>query len=266
MADSERVRITTSAAEVYDSFFVPALFQEWAAPVADAAGIGAGDRVLDVGCGTGVVALEAARRVGPAGAVVGLDLNEGMLEVARRKASSVDWRHGRAEALPFERGAFDAVTSQFALMFFEDRAAALAEMFRVLRPGGRLAVAVWDVAERTPGYAAVIVLLERLFGRRVADALRAPFVLGDVAGLRALFVKAGIPGVSVTTREGTARFPSIRAWMYTDIRGWTMAEMLDDAQFERLVEEAERSLAGFVASDGSVAFAIPAHVVAAARA
>jgi ubiquinone/menaquinone biosynthesis C-methylase UbiE len=265
MADSERGQVTASAAEIYESFFVPALFQEWAGVMVDAVRIVPGDRVLDVACGTGVVARAAAERVGPTGAVVGLDLNEGMLAVARRKAPRLDWRQGHAEALPFEAAAFDAVTSQFALMFFEDRPAALAEMLRVLRPGGRLAVAVWDAVERSPGYAAVITLLERLFGRRVADALRAPFVLGDVAELRALVAKAGIAGADIRTREGTARFPSIKAWMYTDVKGWTMAEMLDDAQLARLVQEAEQALSSYVSRDGTVAFAIPAHIVTARK-
>lgn len=265
MADSERGQVTASAAEVYDSFFVPALFQEWASPLADAARIGPGDRVLDVACGTGVVTLEAKRRVGERGGVVGLDLNEGMLAVARRKAPALEWRHARAEALPFGAGQFDAVTCQFGLMFFEDRPAALGEMLRVLRPGGRLAVAVWDAVERTPGYAAVIALLERLFGGGVADALRAPFALGDPAALRALFAEAGLPDVDLRTRVGTARFPSIAAWMHTDVKGWTLAAMLDDAQLARLVAEAEKTLRPFVTPSGTVAFSAPAHIVTTTR-
>ena len=84
VAEPERWQVSTEAAEVYESCFVPAIFGVWASPVADAAGIGTGNRVLDVGCGTGVLAREALRRVGRAGQVVGLDLNEGMLAVAAR--------------------------------------------------------------------------------------------------------------------------------------------------------------------------------------
>jgi len=130
MSTDERGQVTKSAAEVYEEFFVPALFQEWASRVTDAAGLRAGQRVLDVACGTGVLARAAAERVGPAGAVVGLDVNDGMLGVARRRAPQLEWRPGRAEALPFEDRSFDAVVSQFGLMFFEDRAAALAEAIR----------------------------------------------------------------------------------------------------------------------------------------
>ena len=175
----ERGQVTRSAAEVYEEFFVPALFREWAPRVAAAAAIRPGQKVLDVACGTGVLAREAASRVAPGGEVCGLDRNEGMLAVARREAPGIAWRQGLAEALPYDARRFDAVISQFGLMFFDDRRRALQEMLRVLRPGGRLAVAVWDRLETSPGYAAMTALLQRLFGERVAAGLRAPFVLGD---------------------------------------------------------------------------------------
>ena len=265
MSDGERGQVTRSAAEVYEEFFVPALFQEWSDRVADAITLRAGDHVLDVACGTGVLTRAAATRVGPSGLAIGLDVNEGMLAVARRKAPRLDWRSGRAEALPFDNESFAAVVSQFGLMFFEDRRAALTEMMRVLRRGGRLAVAVWDSLERTPGYATVTQLLQRLFGDRVADALRAPFALGDPGALRSLLSSAGIPNATVTTVKGTARFPSIRAWMYTDVKGWTLADMIDDAQFARLLDEAEKALRPFLAADGTVAFEAPAHIVTATK-
>jgi ubiquinone/menaquinone biosynthesis C-methylase UbiE len=86
MDRSQRGQVTRSAADVYDEFFVPALFAPWPGPVSDAAGLAPGQAVLDVACGTGVLAREAARRVQPGGSVIGLDRNDGMLAVARRKA------------------------------------------------------------------------------------------------------------------------------------------------------------------------------------
>jgi len=258
-------QVSRSAADVYEEFFVPALFGQWAAPVTVAAKIEPGHRVLDVACGTGVVAREAARRAGAAGHVIGIDRNDGMLAVARRIAPHVDWRTGRAEALPFADAAFDAVTCQFGLMFFEDRSAALTEMWRVLRPGGRLAVAVWDSADSSPGYAAMIDLLRRLFGDAEANALTAPFVLGDRAALSELVAGAGISGAAIATWAGTARFASIADWVRTDIKGWTLAEMIDDAQFARLQAEAEVELARFAGPDGRVSFAAPGHIVSAAK-
>ncbi len=261
----ERGQISASAAEIYEQFFVPALFQEWAPRVAAAAGIRPGYRVLDVACGTGVLAREAARRAAPGGEVAGLDRNPGMLAVAGRQAPEIAWREGLAEALPYDAGRFDAVVSQFGLMFFEDRQRALREMLRVLRPGGRLAVAVWDRLETTPGYAAMTALLQRLFGERIAAGLRAPFVLGNRDELRSLFAAAGMAEVQIATEAGTARFPSIEAWVHTDVKGWTLADLIDDAQYQVLLRACESELKRFARPDRTVAFAAPAHIVSVTR-
>lgn len=261
MNDAAKGQVNKSAAEIYEEFFVPALFQQWSARVADAAKIKPGQRVLDVACGPGTSAKEIISRVGPEGSVVGVDVNDGMLQVARRKAPKIEWRQGAAEALPFEDNSFDAVVCQFALMFFTDRRAAIGEMMRVLRPGGRLAVAVWDRVENSPGYAAVTELLQRLFGEEAADALRAPFNLGDLKTLRSEFVNAGVSDVDIETLSGTARFTSINDWMYTDVKGWTLADMINDTQFDRLLGEAEVALKEFVGADGKATFAAPAHIV-----
>ena len=265
MDAQEKGQVTGAAADIYQTFFVPALFAEWASRVVDAAELRPGQRVLDVACGTGVAACEAAGRVGPGGSVTGLDRNADMLAVAKRVAPGVDWRLGLAEALPFDDAAFDAVISQFGLMFFDDRVAALKEMMRVLKPDGRLVVAVWDALERSPGYAAVTALLERLFGNDVAHAMRAPFVLGETDELRALFEAAGITDAQISSSAGTARFASIEAWVQTDVKGWTLADLIDEAQYERLQAEAQRDLARFCGDDGRVAFASPAHLVTAVK-
>jgi ubiquinone/menaquinone biosynthesis C-methylase UbiE len=265
MSEHKTGQVTKSAAEIYDELFPTAIFAEWAPRVCDATGVGPGMRALDVACGTGVLSLVALERVGVDGSVVGLDLNPGMLEVARRKAPEIEWREGPAESLPFEDGSFDVVVSQFGLMFFEDKRGAIAEMWRVLRPGGRLAVAVWDSLENVDGYSAVTQLLARLFGDASADSLRVPYSLGDTSVLADLFQGAGVVDASITSHVGTARFPSMRHWMEGDIRGWTLADVIDDAQFEELVAEAESELARFVREGGRVEFDNPAHIISATR-
>jgi SAM-dependent methyltransferase len=265
MTDQAEGQVSTSAAEVYETFFVPALFGQWGERMAAAAGLKRGDRVLDVAGAPGGAARAALPMVAPAGAVIGLDRNDGMLAVARRIEPAILWRNGRAEDLPFEDAAFDAVLSQFGLMFFEVRVRALAEMWRVLSPGGGLAVAVWDSLSTTPGYAAMVDLLEHLFGSEVAAGLRAPFVLGETGPLLALFEAAGIEGAEVATIRGEARFPSIEAWVHTDIKGWTLADMIDDEQYATLQREAACALQAFVDAEGRVRFAAPAHVVTARK-
>ncbi len=265
MNESERGQVTRNAAEVYQEFFVPALFEQWAGRVAHAAQLQPGQRVLDVACGTGVLAREAARRVGSAGSVTGIDINDGMLAVAQRTAPKIAWKHGAAEQLPFETGSFDAVVSQFGLMFFDDRHAALGQMARVLRPRGCMAVAVWASLDETPGYAAMTALLRRLFGEAAANALRAPYALGDPTTLAPLLSDIGVTDVRIDTVAGEARFPSLDGWVHTDVKGWTLADMIDDAQYALLQREAKTALGEFVRPDGTVAFSAPAQIVTAVR-
>jgi SAM-dependent methyltransferase len=253
-------------AEVYDARFVPALFGPWGPVVAAEAGLGPGQTVLDVACGTGALACAAAEIVGPEGHVTGLDPNPEMLVVARRKPGHIDWVEGRAEALPFGDASFDAVASQFGMMFFDDPAKALREMMRVLRPGGGLAVAVCDAVERSDGYGEFSRLLRRLFGEEVADAFGAPFALGNPDRLAATAAEAGMSGARVERREGAVRFDSIRDLVSTERACvWTLGGLLDDAQFERLAAESETVLAPFRQADGRVVFTMPALIIRARK-
>jgi SAM-dependent methyltransferase len=252
-----------AAATAYEDLFVPALFQEWAPRVVEAAQIQPGQRVLDIACGTGVLAREVSQGVGPAGSVAGLDPSPGMLSVAARLAPAIDWQQGTAESLPYPEESFDAVVSQFGLMFFADRGSSLREMLRVLTHGGHVAVAVWDSLDSMPGFAREAALLERIAGKDAADALRAPFVLGDRNELAELFEDAGVGSVAITTHRGTARFPSIRSMVEADLRGWlpVMGVVLSEEQIHEILEEAERVLGSYVNEQGRVMFDSSAHII-----
>jgi SAM-dependent methyltransferase len=267
MARAENAVATRPPAQVYEEFFVPALFQQCGHLISELARFAPGQRVLDVACGTGVLACAAAERVGPDGAVTGPDPNDDMLAVARSKSGRVEWRNGRAESLPFADASFDRVASQFGLMFFEDKPAGLREMMRVLRTGGRLAIAVCDALDHSPGYAVLAELLQRLFGPAVADAFRVPFTLGDRKVLRSLCERAGIGNAQVARLDGVVRFRSIEQLVSTERACvWTLGGLLDDDQFDRLLEQAEESLRPFVTAGAALAFAMPAPVVSADKA
>jgi len=256
------------AANAYEALFVPALFGQWAPKVADAARIQPGQRVLDVACGTGILAREIASRIESMGHIAGIDPSPGMIAVAEQIAPEIEWREGVAESLPFPDGSFDVVVSQFGLMFFNDRHQALREMRRVLVPWGRLAVAIFDVLDSMPAYASEVALLERTAGHRAAEALRAPFVLGRRKELTALFSQAGLASVEIDTQAGTARFPSIRAMVEADLRGWlpVMGVILGEEQIGHILEKAEQSLSSYATADGRVEFHLSAHLVTADKA
>ncbi|MCP5152849.1 MAG: methyltransferase domain-containing protein [Ectothiorhodospiraceae bacterium] len=253
-----------SPAEVYDARFVPALFAQWAPTVLDCADVRGGQHVLDVACGTGVLARAAADRVGPQGQVFALDASPEMLAVARRHAEAITWREARAESIPFPDSRFDRVVSQFGMMFFDDPVAALREMRRVCRARGRIAVAVCDALDHCAGYAVLAELLHRLFGPGVADAFRAPFALGDRARLLALARSAGLDQAEVSVHSGTVRFASIDDLVGAERAcAWTLGGLLDEAQLDTLLAEARVSLRPYADADGRVTFDMPALLLSA---
>jgi len=262
---SDQPNAAVEAAWAYEGLHVNALFRQWAEPVLDAAGVESGSSVLDVACGTGVVAREALERVGLTGSVTGLDIGPGMLAVAESIEPGVSWTEGEAGSLPFEADEFEAVVSQFGLMFFPDRVQAVREMLRCAKPGAMVVVAVWEALERSEAYPISVDLLDRRAGSAAADALRAPFALGDTNELQGLFHEAGASVVSIETQHGTARFPSVRAMVEADLRGWlpVMGVLLDDDLIGRILTEAEQALSQHVTADGQMVFDAPAHIVTA---
>ena len=193
----------SSFPEMYERWLVKPLFQPWAEILLDRAGLTAGHRVLDVACGTGIVARVAMRRLAGTGRIVGIDIGPQMLAVARAEEPAIEWREGSADALPLRDGErFDRTLCHQGLQFFPDRPAAVREIRRSLERGGRLAVAVWTSVEETPFIAAL---------HRVAEAHLGPFVdrrhgFGDPAALARLIAEGGFDDVQVESLTHTIRF------------------------------------------------------------
>ncbi len=200
--------ITGTPAEIYERHMVPAIFARWAPDLVEAAEVRPGNRALDVACGTGVVTKLLAARVGPAGTVVGLDINPEMLAIARTAVpqANIEWLEGSAVRMALPDATFDNVLCEQGLQFFPDKPAALAEMRRVLKPGGRLALSCWCSVEHMLGYLA----LEHALAKRIGPERAAlpPFSLGDADTLRSLVTGAGFRAVRLRIDAKLIRFQS----------------------------------------------------------
>jgi SAM-dependent methyltransferase len=197
-----------SPAEAYDLYQVPALFGPFAGELVTRADPRPGERAPDLACGTGVVARQIAPLVMPGGYVDALDLNLGMLsvarDVARRAGTPITFHDGDMQALPFAGRTYDLVTCHQGLQFVPDRGAAVQEMRRMLRPGGRAVVSCWSGMEHSPLYTAMAPVVARLLG---VPALDEPFGLSRVSELRELFAAADFTTITIEAVQLTTRYP-----------------------------------------------------------
>ncbi len=264
-------QVEQSASEAYEQYLVPHLFTQWADRLIESSAIHEGDRVLDVACGTGIVARRVASRVGESGSVVGLDINEGMLTVAEEAAAdshaSIEWRQGDATDLPFANESFDVVCCQQALQFFDDPVAALRQMRRVLTPGGRLAVSVWRPLEYQPVYVVLADALENHISDEAGTMMRSPFPEWDETDIRTLVEDAGFDTVSATIEIGSVRYPSVEEFVRREAASSPLAEPIAATERDvrdELIREVEEAL-GTYRDDEGIISPMESYVVIAER-
>ena len=211
------IALDTIPANIFDTYeraMVPAVFEPWGRRLVEAAELKRGDRVLDVACATGIVARLATEHVGRDGAVTGLDLMGGMLEVARGLEPSIDWVEADAASMPLPDGSFDVVLCQQGLQFFPDKVAALRETRRVLTTEGRVMVSVWRSIDTSPAVAA----LQRAIESHAPDAAGfLPFAFSMTNGddLREALRDAGFDDIRLRIEIGAARFGSVGDFLAT---------------------------------------------------
>ena len=219
-----------SAAELYQRYLVPAITTKWAEDLVDRARVRAGEAVLDIACGTGVVARLAAKRM-RYGRVTGLDLNAAMLAVARgvlNEGAPITWIEGSALDLPFPPDNFDVVLCQLGLQFFPDQERALREMRRVLKKSGRAALSVYSPIERTPGAHAFVLALDEVLGPNSSRIKRGEHSFADPAQLEKLLKGSGFDPVDVQTVEQTIAFPSVLDYVRFQLLATPMTALLKD--------------------------------------
>lgn len=264
-------QLDEAAAAAYEHNLVPRILDPLAADLVESVGPTTGARVLDVACGTGVVARHAAARVGPDGEVVGVDVSPAMLAVASDVSAGAGaptrWKEASADDLPFADASFDAVLCQAGLQFFPDRRAALAELFRVVRPGGRLGLGLLRSVEHQPGYRLLAETVTRHLGVEAGDILRSPYTFGDPDDIRALVAEAGFGEARLRFVVLEVRFASAEGLLRAEASSSPLGDVvgrLDPDVEAALVDDVTTALLPHTDDEG-VVFPFEAIVLTATR-
>jgi ubiquinone/menaquinone biosynthesis C-methylase UbiE len=259
-------QLSGDAPIAYDRFALKVM-EPWTDDLIRSAGCRDGDRVLDVACGTGLISSRISLVTGKFCSITGIDVNEGMLSVARRNPQ-IEWHQGSATELPFADGSFDVVLCQQGLQYFPDRPAAMRHMARVLAPGGRLALNVWGALDRQPFYVALVDGIVEFLGEEAAkSAFALPFSLNTAAELRMLASDAGLDRISIRFEQRTMRYP-VPAKM---VSGFMIATPIA-SQFQALSSDRQGAFADYVAErlagyvdDAGLAAPMENHFLAATK-
>lgn len=261
----------TSVAAAYDRFMVPGLFAAWAHRAVEVARLRPGDSVLDVACGSGVVACEAAKIAGSSGRVAGVDIDAGCIEYdrerSRERGDGIEWHCASALELPFGDSAFDACICQHGLQFFPDPVQGLREMRRVLKAQGRLVALTWGPLDQNSGHHVIVQALEK---RGVdASAAKRSTSISDPDRLRDLAVQAGFNDASVKVETGRTNFESIDVFLEAQSKGSPSTRhaiaLVPEADRPAFFEEVRAALQPYC-ENGTLKYPMRANVLTATRA
>lgn len=254
MSSASYRNFTGTGAQNYQRHFVPSIATPVSVGLLRAAGLQAGERVLDVACGTGVITRLAAEQVGPTGSVTGIDIAPDMIDVAKSTPEPagphIEWHVSDAASLPLPDNSYNVVLCQMGLMFMEDRPAALAEMHRVLVPGGRVVVNTPGTIQ--PAFESMEQAIIEHISPELGGFVRAVFSMHDPDALAALLRDTGFQDVSATVSTATFHLPAPAEflWQYINLTpmGPFVAEAPEEAQLAMEQQVVER-WQPFVAND-----------------
>jgi ubiquinone/menaquinone biosynthesis C-methylase UbiE len=248
MGDTARWQLSCDAAQLYEQVLVPAMFSPWGHDLLAVAAPVHGERVLDVACGTGLVARLAAEAIGWKGAVTALDLNPAMLDVARGlpppAGAGITWLEGDVEAMPLPDFGFVLLLCQQGIQFFPDLPHALTEMRRVLAPGGRAVISVWQ--GDTAYTRALADALESAMGRSVGNSMRRVLSCPPTSQVAQQMREAGFRDVVVHARTLMRDIPDLSTWVFRHLGATPHAEKItriDEDSRRRILEHVEAALA-----------------------
>ncbi len=240
--------------ENYERFFVPAIGRPVAQEFVRMAELRPGEQVLDAACGTGIVARLAFDQVGDEGKIVGVDINPGMLAVAKSIAPSFEWHEASVEAIPLPDETFDVVFCQLGLQFAEDKPAAMNEMRRVLKSGGRLYLNMPGPAG--PPFVIFAETMKRLIGPKAAGFVNHVFSMNDTSEIQQLIENAGFRKISVKAENKMLTLPAPKEFLWQYVQStplWGELSKVDEKVHESLEQEIVNKWKDFE-KDGSMQY------------
>lgn len=256
MTTSTQWQLAQEAAERYQTVLTPHILGPFAEALVDFAHVQAGEQVLDVGCGTGAAARYAATAVGSSGRVVGTDINSGMLNVARAlppiQGTAVEWREANATELPFEADCFDVVLAAQVVQFIPQKTAALAEMRRVAKPNGRVAISLWCPIKESPYFNTLVRTISTYIGDETAAGLKSAFNLCQTDEIMALFETAGFTSAQIESTQLQLPLPPLTEFVPLHIQATPMTVGFGKASKEiqqKIIHEVAEQLSDYEYAD-----------------
>lgn len=241
MATSTQWQLARDAAERYERILVPAILGPAARALVEWSDLQEGETIVDIGCGTGAAARFATEQVGSSGRVSGVDLNAGMIDVARSlppvPGAAIEWLENSAYQLPFTDGEFEVALCAQTLQFLEDRPRGLAEIYRILKPGGRVALSLWCDIGESPYFHALVQAVRKNIGAETAAGLAAAFSLSDSETIRALLTGAGFKNVQGIVKQLDLELPKPQDFVPLHVSATPMS-----TGFQAAPEEARRAV------------------------
>lgn len=257
MTTSKQWQLVRDAAMRYEQILVPTILGPAAKALVECAVVHSGETILDVGCGTGAATRFAAEKSGASGRVIGIDVNSGMIDVARSlsppRDTAIEWVEQSAYELPFTEGEFDIVFCAQTLQFLEDRARALEEMYRVLTPGGRVAASLWCDIHESPYFYLLVQSVNRHIGSETAGGLKAAFSLFDAGIIRALFRDAGFQELQITVEQLDLELPSPHEFVLRHVSATPMSTgffAASEAARQLVKEDVSKGLTQYTIKEG----------------
>jgi ubiquinone/menaquinone biosynthesis C-methylase UbiE len=271
MATSIEWQLAREAAERYEQILVPAILGPAALSLVEWSALKSDETVLDVGSGTGAASRFAAEQVGSSGHVIGIDVNAGMIEVAKSlppiQGVMIEWHEKSAYELPLDDQTVDAVLCAQTLQFLKDRGMALSEMYRVLRPAGRVVLSLWCDIEENPYFHVLADAVSKHVGEETAAGLQAIFDLSNADEIRALLEQAKFTDIEMTVKQLELELPKLTDFVPRHISATPMAagfNAADQAAQQAVIQEVSAQLALYESND-SITLPFRLHLAKAVR-